>query len=73
MRLVIVHWHDAGSGFTIEDAKSHFRQSVGFEVENVPGVGVVSAMESDCLSGVHWIPWGMVRKVEEITREAETP
>jgi len=70
--IVIVHWHDAGAGHTAEEAKSHFRQSVGFEVENVPGDGVLMSMEEDQLSGLHFIPWPYIKRIERIKR-AETP
>lgn len=65
MRIIIVEWHDAGSAATKEEAETIYRQSVGFEVENKPGHGITIAMESDELSGVHFIPWGMVLSVTE--------
>ena len=69
LSIVIVHWHDAGSGHTAEEAKSHFRQSVGFEIENAPGEGVLLSMEEDQLSSVHWIPWPYIKKIERIERQ----
>jgi len=71
--IIVVHWHDAGAGSTPEEAKSHFRESVGFEVENSPGEGVLIQMESDGLShDYHFIPWPYIKRIERIKR-AETP
>lgn len=69
--IIIITWHDAGAGHTPEEAKSHIRQSVGFEVENTPGSGVLIAMEEDQLSGVHWIPWPYIKKIERLDREKD--
>lgn len=69
MKLILVHWHDAGSGADVTEAKSHHRKSVGYEVENVIGVGVVISMEPDQLSGVHFIPWAMIGKIEKVEHE----
>ena len=67
--IIIVHWHDAGSGHSVEDAKNHYRESVGFEVENIPGEGVVIVMESDELSNdYHYIPWPYIKRIERIKR-----
>lgn len=63
MRVIIVEWWDAGSAHTKEEAERIYRQSVGYEVANEPGHGITLSMESDQLSGVHFIPWGMVRVV----------
>lgn len=63
MRIIIVEWHDAGSAHTIEEAKHIIRRSVGYEVENKVGEGVTLSMEPDQLSGVHFIPWAMVKQV----------
>lgn len=67
MRVIVVEWHDAGSGHTKEEAEQIYRHSVGYEVANEQGHGITIAMESDQLSGVHFIPWGMVRKVTCLT------
>ena len=67
MRIVIVEWWDAGAAHTPEEAESIFRRSVGYEVRSQPGHGIHLAMEEDQLSGVHFIPWPMVRNVTPLT------
>ena len=57
--IVVVSWYDAGAGATVEEAKSYHRKSVGYLVEDSED-GVVITMEPDELSGVHFVPRGMV-------------
>lgn len=68
--IVIVRWHDAGSGADCEEASNHFRCSVGYRVKTVrppeKKAGIYIAMESDCLSNVHYIPWAMVVSITPI-------
>lgn len=68
MPIVIVSWWDAGSGATVEEAKSHQRESVGYLVENSDD-GVVITMEPDQLSGVHFITRPMVTGIRYLTEE----
>lgn len=70
MRIIIVHWHDAGSGATKEEASSHHRQSVGYESEMEPGYGVWIQMEPDESSHPHFIPWGMIDSIQELAELA---
>ena len=64
-RIVIVEWHDAGSGVDCDDAANHHRESVGFLVKR-NRAGIWIAMESDQLSDVHFIPRGMVERVTAV-------
>lgn len=58
-QIVIVRWHDAGSGDTNRQAASHIRDSIGYLVK-WRKKGIWLSMERDRLSGVHFIPEGMV-------------
>ena len=66
MRIIVIEWHDAGSGATKEEAEAIFRHSVGFEIAVEHGHGVTFSMESDQLSGVDFIPWDMVKSITPI-------
>ena len=66
-KLVLVHWHDAGSGTDEDDAENHYRCSVGFQTKrNRRGIWI--SMEDDGLSMVHFIPRGMIQSVAPLTR-----
>lgn len=54
-QIIIITWHDAGSGQTVAEASSHHRVSVGYLVEDTPD-GIALSMESDGLSSIHYIP-----------------
>ena len=64
--VLIVSWYDAGSGADIAEAASHHRKSIGYPVRQEPGVGVWISMEPDQLSGVHFIPWGMIELIQTL-------
>ena len=70
-RLIIVCWHDAGSGDTLEEAASHVRLSAGFEMRN-DELGVWLSMEDDMLSGVHFIPLAMIQSIQQIDLTDDT-
>lgn len=69
--LVLVFWWDAGSGHDIDDASNHHRKSVGFLIEQNEK-GVFIAMEDDALSGVHFVPLGMIEEVKVLRRARRT-
>lgn len=65
MKIVIVTWLDAGSGSSEEEAAGHIRRSVGYMTRKSKK-GIWISMEDDVLSGVHFIPRGMVLGIQEI-------
>lgn len=65
-RIIVVEWHDAGSASTKEEAEAIIRYSVGFEVAVERNHGVTITMESDQLSGVHFVPWAMVKLITPV-------
>ena len=64
--VIIVSWLDAGSGADMQECSNYHRKSVGYPVKQEPGVGVWLTMEPDQMSGVHFIPWGMISKIQTV-------
>ena len=64
-KIVIVRWHDAGSGYDEDDAASHYRNSIGYQTKRTRA-GIWLSMEDDGFSHVHFIPRGMVLSVTPI-------
>lgn len=68
--VVLVRWHDAGSGATEEEAAGHHRVSVGFLVKR-NRAGIWLSMESDQLSGIHFIKRSMLEGSPKLLSEPQ--
>ncbi len=64
--VLIISWLDAGSASDVGEASNYHRKSIGYPVKQETGKGVWISMEPDQLSGVHFIPWGMISKIETV-------